>query len=378
MCFLCSRSRAIRVYATLLLLGSLLSAGEVLADGDSRIKDLAKLQGTTREPLSGVGLVVGLNGSGDPSGSDLVHNNIATLLEKHGVTVPPSISTKNVAAVMVSASLDPNAPFGSTVDVKVSSYLEAGSLEGGTLIMTPLMDHKGRLCVLAEGSVSIGGFNIKSGAGNSFRKNHAQVGTIPNGGIVKVELNGSFSNNNTVTWLLYQPDFSTAAQLAQTINSRYGMDLAKAGSAASVQVAIPEDFQENPVAFIADMGKLNTAFDMPAKVVVNERTGTIIVGKNVKLREAAVAHGTLKVVVNTFYDVSQPRAFSRGGETVVTPEVNTDVQDKDARVLRVPDTSTVADVVGVLNDIGASPRDIIAILEALKRAGSLQAELEIM
>lgn len=373
-----SNSKVINISGIILLLVTLMSAGSVLGVGESRIKDLAKLQGTTREPLSGVGLVVGLNGSGDSSGSELVHNNIASLLEKHGVTVPPSISTKNVAAVMVSAMLDPNAPLGSTVDVKVSSYLEASSLEGGTLIMTPLMDHKGRLTVLAEGSVSIGGFNIKSGANNSFRKNHAQVGTIPNGGIVKVELDGNFAQNNIVTWLLVQPDFSTADQMAQTINSRYGMELAKANSSASVQVMIPDGFKANPVSFVADMGKLNTTFDMPAKVVVNERTGTIIVGKNVKLREAAVAHGTLKVVVSTYYDVSQPGAFSRVGDTVVTPDVNTDVQDKDARVLRVPDTSTVADVVGVLNDIGASPRDIIAILEALKRAGSLQAELEIM
>ncbi len=244
--------------------------------------------------------------------------------------------------------------------------------------MTPLMDHKGALCVLAEGSVSIGGFNIKSGPGNSFRKNHAQVGTIPNGGIVKVELGGSFTRNNSITWLLVQPDFLTADQMATTINARYGMDLAMAQNASSVQVTIPEGYRKNPVSFVADMGKLSTTFDMPAKVVVNERTGTIIVGKNVKLREAAVAHGTLKVVVSTYYDVSQPTAFSRTGETVVTPDINTDVQDKDARVLRVPDTSTVADVVGVLNDIGASPRDIIAILEALKRVGSLQAELEIM
>ncbi len=371
-------SKMIKVLGSVLLMCSIMNASVALGVGESRIKDLAKLQGTTREPLSGVGLVIGLNGSGDSAGSDLVHNNIAALLEKHGVTVPPSISTKNVAAVMVSAMLDPNAPLGSTVDVKVSSYLEASSLEGGTLIMTPLMDHKGRLSVLAEGSVSIGGFNIKSGANNSFRKNHAQVGTIPNGGIVKVELGGTFAKNNSITWLLVQPDFSTADQMAQTINNRYGMELARANSSAAVQVKIPEGFQGNPVSFVADMGKLNTSYDMPAKVVVNERTGTIIVGKNVKLREAAVAHGTLKVVVSTYYDVSQPRAFSRSGETVVTPDVNTDVQDKEARVLRVPDTSTVADVVGVLNDIGASPRDIIAILEALKRVGSLQADLEIM
>lgn len=357
----------------------------ILADGgaragkiESRIKDLAHLQGTTREPLSGVGLVIGLNGTGDPAGSELVHNNLATALEKHGVTVPHDFASKNVAAVFVTATLDPNYSTGSTIDVKVSSYLGAGSLEGGTLLMTPLMDHLGRLCVLAEGAVSIGGFNIKSGAGNSFRKNHAQVGTIPNGGIVKVELGGQFTRNNTVTWLLSQPDFSTADQMAQTINRNFGQDLAKASNAAAVVVTVPADFREDPVPFVAQMGKLSTSFDVPAKVVVNERTGTIIVGRDVKLREAAVAHGTLKVVVNTYYDVSQPKAFSQGGQTVTVPDVNTDVQDKDARVLHVPDTSTVADVVGVLNDIGASPRDIIAILEALKRAGSLQADLETM
>ncbi len=362
-----------------LALTLLLLAGSVQAsDHTARIKDMARLQGTTPEPLSGVGLVIGLNGTGDPAGSELVHHNIAAALEKHGITVPPNLATKNVAAVWVSGSMDPNAPVGSTVDVKVSSYLEAASLEGGTLLMTPLVDYQNRPCVLAEGSVSIGGFNIKSGAGNSFRKNHAQVGTIPNGGIVKVSLGGDFVQNESCTWLLLQPDFTTADRLAGSINHEFGDGVAKALSSSEVSVSIPERYQDNPVRFVAAMGNLEAGFDNVAKVVVNERTGTIIVGKNVKLREAAVAHGTLKVVVNTHFDVSQPRAFSRGGQTVVVPDVNTEVQDKEARVLRVPDTSTVADVVGVLNDIGASPRDIIAILEALKRAGSLQADLEIM
>lgn len=347
-------------------------------DHSARIKDLARLQGTTPEPLSGVGLVIGLNGSGDPVGSDLVHHNIAAALEKHGITVPANMGTKNVAAVWVTASMDPNAPVGSTVDVKVSSYLEAGSLEGGTLLMTPLVDYQNRPCVLAEGSVSIGGFNIKSGAGNSFRKNHAQVGTIPNGGIVKVSLGDGFIQNDRCTWLLVQPDFHTADMLAGSINHEFGQGVAMARSASEVEVQIPGEFRDNPVRFVATMGALRAGFDNVARVVVNERTGTIIVGKNVKLREAAVAHGTLKVVVNTHYDVSQPRAFADGGNTVVVPDVNTEVQDREARVLRVPDTNTVADVVGVLNDIGASPRDIIAILEALKRSGSLQADLEIM
>lgn len=364
---------------TLIMAGLILSQGALASAGqEARIKDMARLQGTTPEPLSGVGLVIGLNGSGDPAGSELVHYNIASALEKHGITVPPNLATKNVAAVWVTATMDPNAPVGSTLDVKVSSYLEAGSLEGGTLLMTPLVDYQNRPCVLAEGSVSIGGFNIKSGAGNSFRKNHAQVGTVPNGGIVKRSLGGGYVHDGYCTWLLLQPDFATADRLAGSINREFGEGVAMATSSSEVQVRIPADYQENPVRFVATMGRLEAEFDQVAKVVVNERTGTIIVGKNVKLREAAVAHGTLKVVVNTHYDVSQPRAFSRGGETVVVPDVNTEVHDKEARVLRVPDTSTVADVVGVLNDIGASPRDIIAILEALKRAGSLQADLEIM
>ena len=363
------------ILGTGLLLGAC-SAGA--ADHMARIKDMARLQGTTPEPLSGLGLVIGLNGTGDPAGSELVHHNIAAALEKHGITVPANMATKNVAAVWVTGTMDPSTPVGSTIDVKVSSYLESGSLEGGTLLMTPLVDYQNRPCVLAEGSVSIGGFNIKSGAGNSFRKNHAQVGTIPNGGIVKVSLGGDFIHGDRCTWLLMQPDFSTADQLASSINREFGSGVAQARSASEVEVKVPESYRENPVRFVATMGNLQAGFDNVAKVVVNERTGTIIVGKNVKLREAAVAHGTLKVVVNTHYDVSQPRAFSRVGETVVVPDVNTEVQDKEARVLRVPDTSTVADVVGVLNDIGASPRDIIAILEALKRSGSLQADLEIM
>ncbi len=371
-----TRARIIGMLAVLALLLSPAPGGAM--DNMARIKDMARLQGTTPEPLSGLGLVIGLNGTGDPAGSELVHHNIAAALEKHGITVPANMGTKNVAAVWVTATMDPGTPVGSTIDVKVSSYLESGSLEGGTLLMTPLVDYQNRPCVLAEGSVSIGGFNIKSGAGNSFRKNHAQVGTIPNGGIVKVSLGGSFIQNNTCTWLLTQPDFSTADQLAGSINREFGAGVAQARSASEVTVRVPEPYRENPVRFVAAMGNLEAGFDNVAKVVVNERTGTIIVGKNVKLREAAVAHGTLKVVVNTHYDVSQPRPFSRLGQTVVVPDVNTEVQDKEARVLRVPDTSTVADVVGVLNDIGASPRDIIAILEALKRSGSLQADLEIM
>jgi len=232
--------------------------------------------------------------------------------------------------------------------------------------------------VLAQGSVSIGGFNIKSGANNSYRKNHTQAGVVTNGGTVKVPLGGHFEVDGHLSWLLHSPDFSTSNQVARAINRAFGGQVAVAHDAERIDVTLPAVYQSDPVGFIADMGALTARSDAVARVVLNERTGTIIVGKNVHLAEAAVAHGNLKVIVSTYYDVSQPSSFSKRGRTVVTPEVNTDVSDREAHVLRVPETSTVADVVSVLNDMGASPRDIIAILEALKRAGSLQAELILM
>ncbi len=369
-------TKRIIVPGLLLLLAATTAAQ---AGGESRIKDLAYLEGTTNEPLVGYGLVVGLNGTGDSASAENTSNSIATLLEKLDVTVNPAdLKAKNVAAVIVTGNLDPNLSAGGKIDVKVNSLNDATSLEGGHLIMTPLRAADGTLCVLAQGSVSIGGFNIKSGANNSFRKNHTQAGLVTNGGTVKVALGGHFIENGRLAWLLRSPDFNTASAVAKSINREFGHDVARARDAQRIDVVLPDQFRGDPVSFVAGMSILTSASDAVARVVVNERTGTIIVGKNVKLKEAAVAHGTLKVVVSTYYDVSQPTALSRTGETVVVPDVNTDVAEKDAHVLRVPDTSTVADVVGVLNDIGASPRDIIAILEALKRAGSLQAELVLM
>ena len=368
---------AYRILSALLLMA--LAGSAHASDTDSRIKDMARLSGTTAEPLVGYGIVVGLNGTGDGSNSQMTINSLASMLEKLDVTVDAALlKPKNVAAVIVTGNLDPNVNPGSKIDVTVESMNDASSLEGGRLIMTPLKAHDGTLCVLAQGAISIGGFNIKGGAGNSFRKNHSQAGIIPNGGIVKKELGGSFISNGNVSWLLHSPDFTTAAEIAKAINKSFGSSIARATDAASVEVTIPAEFQSQPVMFVAEMGEIRARSDAPARVVLNERTGTIIVGKNVILKEAAVAHGNLKVVVNTTYGVSQPSSFSDRGRTVVTPNVKTDVQDREARVLRVPNTSTVADVVGVLNDIGASARDIIAILEALKQAGSLQADLILM
>ncbi len=373
-----SRIRSRRRQAFLALVVLICAAGSAAQD-EIRIKDLAILEGTAREPLVGYGIVVGLNGTGDSANAEMTMNSLATLLEKMDVTVDPlALKPKNVASVMVTARLDPNANVGSMLDVVVSSVNDASSLEGGLLMMTPLRAVDGTICALAQGSVSIGGFNIKSGEGNSFRKNHAQAGIIPNGGTVKVPLQGQYLRDGAVNWLLHNPDFSTAAEVARAINLDFGVELAKAQDSQRIEVRLTPEQQNNPVDFIARMGEIPARSDGVARVVMNSRTGTIIVGKNVKLTEAAVAHGTLKVVVNTTYGVSQPNPFSKTGDTVVVPQTDTTVTDREARVLYVPQTNTVADVVSVLNEIGASPRDIIAILQALKQAGSLQAELILM
>lgn len=345
----------------------------------SRIKDLATLEGIDPEPLLGYGLVVGLGGTGDGQTAAFTVNSLAAMLERLGVTVDPlTLKLKNVAAVVVTARLESSAAVGSPFDVTVSSLGDASSLEGGQLIMTPLKGANGLVYGLAQGAVSIGGFNIRSGANNSFRKNHSTVGMIPNGAKVTTSLTRPFVQGGKVAWLLHHPDFSTAAAVAAAINQAFGAGSARPVDAQRVEADLPATLAAQPVDFIARMGELSASADAPARVVINERTGTIIVGEHVVLKEAAVAHGNLKIEIKTVYDVSQPAPFSRTGETTVTPDVNTTVMDHEAQVLHVPASSTVADVVAVLNDIGASPRDIIAILQALKQAGALQADLLIM
>lgn len=366
-----------RTRRTLVALLALLVA--VPALGSSRIKDLAAVEGMEREPLLGYGLIVGLSGTGDGQTSQFTVNSLVSMLERLDVTVDPSlIKLKNVAAVLITAQADPNNAPGSSVDVTVSSLGDASSLEGGVLIMSPLKGVDGEIYAVAQGPVSIGGFNVSSGAGNSFRKNHATVGRIPGGAKVERRIPGAFVTGNAMAWLLHSPDFSTAQRVTDSINRVFGGSCARAMDAQRIAVTVPESFVELPVDFIARMGELSAESDQVARVVINERTGTIIVGEGVVLHEAAVAHGTLKVVIKTTYDVSQPNSFNESGRTVVTPNVVTDVQEKDASVLYVPRTGTVQDVVGVLNEAGATPRDIIAILQALKQAGALQAELVIM
>ncbi len=370
-----------RVWAkrTLLFALVLLVATAAGASQSSRIKDLAALAGAEQEPLLGYGLVVGLNGTGDGQSAAFTTNSLVSMLERLDVTVDPAIiKLKNVAAVLLTAKAQPGSMPGGRIDVTVSSVGDAASLEGGMLVMSPLKGADGKAYAIAQGPVSIGGFNVSGGAGNSIRKNHSTVGMIPNGAKIEVPLPGGFFQDGKMAWQLHSPDFSTSQRVAEAINRVFGASTARAVSNQRIDVNVPLSFHEQPVDFIARMGDLPAVSDQVARVVINERTGTIIVGEGVVLKEAAVAHGNLKVVIKTSYDVSQPNSFNESGRTVVTPSVIADVQEKEASVIHVPETGTVSDVVAVLNEVGASPRDIIAILQALKQAGALQAELVIM
>lgn len=368
------RTRFTTLFALVLLAATAAGAAQ-----SSRIKDLASLAGAEQDPLLGYGLVVGLNGTGDGQSAAFTTNSLVSMLERLDVTVDPAmIKLKNVAAVLLTAYVQPGTTPGARIDVTVSSVGDASSLEGGMLIMSPLKGADGRAYAIAQGPVSIGGFNVSGGANNSIRKNHSTVGRIPNGAKIEVPLPGGFYEAGMMAWQLHNPDFATSQRVAEAINMVFGASTARAVSSQRVDVNVPLSFHEQPVDFIARMGELSAVSDQVARVVINERTGTIIVGEGVVLKEAAVAHGNLKVVIKTSYDVSQPNSFNESGRTVVTPNVIADVQEKEASVIHVPQTGTVADVVSVLNEVGASPRDIIAILQALKQAGALQAELVIM
>ena len=365
----------------LTLLPALLVAAAVepaRARGPERLKDIARFDDENAVPLIGTGLVIGLAGSGDGTGFSASIEALARNLERLGVTVDPNgLRTKNVAMVQVTATVRSRARSGSRFDVTVSSIGDAKSLEGGTLLAAALTGvTDGVVYGVASGQVSIGGFNIEGGANNRIQKNHATVGLVTAGGQVVRRLPGAAPEDH-VGLLLNHPDRTTASNLARAINEEFP-GAARAEDAGYVRVELPDAWAHDVVGFQAQLEDIRTEIDSKARVVVNERTGTIVVGGNVRLREAAVAHGSLNIEIRTRYRVSQPNSFNESGETVVVPDVQTFVNDQEAHVLRLPDTTTVQDIVDVLNGMGASPRDIIAMLQALKAAGSLQAELEVM
>lgn len=355
---------------------SIVPAWAAPAAVSTRIKDVAKVQGVRANQLVGYGLVVGLAGTGDSTKNIQTMQSIANMLKNFGVTVTTAqLQSKNVAAVMVTAQLPPFFKPGDTIDITVSSMGDAKSIQGGTLLQTPLKAGNGQVYAVAQGAVFTGGFSTGRG-GSSQQKNFPTVGTTPNGAIVERDVPTQLENNGNVSLALAQPDFTTASRIADAVNNRFG-SIAFARDPGTVQVAVPPDYRSELVNFISELEELPVVPDNAAKVVINERTGTIVMGGNVTIDEVAIAQGALSIKISKSTDISQPPPLSNG-TTAAASNTNVSVKEDEAHIVTLPATSSVSDVVNALNAIGATPRDIISILQAMKAAGALHADLQII
>ena len=300
------------------------------------------------------------------------------MLEKMGIVVnPDDVKVDNVAAVMVTADLPAFAKVGTRMDVLVSSIGNAENLQGGTLLMTPMKAPDGEVYAVAQGPLSIGGFSFGGDAGGGVQKNHLTAGQIPGGALIEREVPFDLVSRDSVDLVLAKPDFTTSIRMARSIDAGVGTGLAEAVDAGTVRVEIPENMKDNLVAFIANIEHLEVAPDVAAKIIMNERTGTVVMGGNVKISAVAIAHGNLSVVIKEQPVASQPLPFS-AGETVVLPQTEVEVKEGKSKLILIPEGPNIEEVVSGLNSIGVTPRDLIAILQAIKAAGALQAELEII
>lgn len=342
-----------------------------------RIKDIATFSGVRDNQLIGYGLVVGLQGTGDKKDSVFTLSSMKNMMDRMGVGVDASkLKIKNVASVMVTARMPVSAKPGTRLDVTVSSVGDATSLMGGVLLQTALKGVDGKIYSLAQGPLTVGGFSA-SGRAASTSKNVATVGIIPGGGIVERAIPFEFNQQNTLTLNLRVGDFSTAQQIAERLNTAMGGRFARAVDATSVTMNIPPQYRNNLVPLMASVENLDINPDTAAKVVVDEKTGTVVLGRDVRISRAAVAHGNLQITVQESEQVSQPGPFSQGGQTVVTPQTETDVRE-EVRHLMMVEGATLQELVDGLNAIGATPRDLISILRTLQASGSLHADLEVI
>jgi flagellar P-ring protein FlgI len=345
--------------------------------GASRLKDIASVQGVADTPLIGYGLVVGLNKTGDRRQTVFSAQTLANMLERFGIAVAPGeIKIENVAAVLVTAQMGPYAQAGGRMDVTASSIGDARSLQGGTLMPTPLRGPDGRVMALAQGSLSIGGFGA-GGDDNSVSVNHLTVGRVPGGALVQEARAWVPPAGGVLRLALHEPDFVSASRVARAINMELGGNTARVIDAGSVAVMVPADYQSALPDLIARLEPLPVIMDVAARVVINERTGTVVMGGDVRLGAAAVAHGNLSVRIATQYEVSQPAPLSQGKTTVV-PQTELDVNEGDSKLVTLDAGATLGDVVRALNVLGVTPRDIIAVMQALKAAGALRAEIVIL
>ena len=341
-----------------------------------RLKDIASFSGVRDNQLVGYGLVVGLGGTGDKKDSTFTMRSMVNMLEKMGVQVDPrQMKPKNVAAVMVTAKMPVSAKPGTQLDITVSSLGDATSLLGGVLIQTPLKGVDGNVYAIGQGSLTVGGFTITGEQGRA-QKNITTVGRLPGGAIVERGIPFEFNSQDTLSLTMHAPDFSTTNQVVQRINGALGGNFASAPDVGTIKLQVPSDFRGNIVPLMASLENIEITPDGAAKVVVDEKTGTIILGRDVRISRVAVAHGSLQVTVQENLDVSQPGPFS-GGTTVVTPSTDITARE-ERRNLNIMEGATLQELVDGLNSVGATPRDLISILRAMKTAGALHAQLEVI
>lgn len=386
----------------------------------ARIKDIAHVQGVRDNQLMGYGLVVGLDGTGDVGRAELTVQTISSMLSRNNIKIDKKLlQARNVAAVVITADLPPFANSGQRIDVTVSSLGNARSLQGGTLLMTPLKGVDGRVYALAQGPLSVGGYGVEGSNGNSQVKNHLNVGRIPNGALIERSVAIDLSAKEEVRLNLYAPDFTTSVEMARVISDAFTEKkppepepeatppaegegagaaeapptpepepiqppepfdgIAVAVDASTVRVQIPEKWRAHVPQFIAFIERLDVERDSVARVVINERTGTVVLGGKVRVKEVAIAHGNLNVTISTQFNPSQPAPFTVQGNanTVVTPDERVSAVEQPGQLHLVKGGATIADVVSGLNAIGVTPRDLIAILQAMKAAGALDAQIEI-
>ena len=347
--------------------------------GDTiRVKDLGKLQGWRENALIGYGIVTGLAGTGDSPSSRTTRQALSNVFSQFNLTVPPDqMQSRNVAVVMVTASLTPFAREGDTLDIAVTSAGDARSLVGGSLLLTPLKGANGRVYALAQGALSVGGYRYDA-IGNVVQKNHPTVGSVPSGATVEIgirDLAGTAQPN--VTFVLHDPDYTTASRVAMAINSQLGESVAEARDASGIDIQIPETLRERPVAFLARLESVMVEPDRRAKVVINERTGTVVTGGDVRISRIALSHGDLRVTVTQQTYASQPGLVVNPGagiRTALVTNAHIDV-DESGGTGYVAAGNTVADLVQTLARLKTNTRDIISILRAVKAAGALHADL---
>jgi flagellar P-ring protein precursor FlgI len=358
---------------------ALLTQASTMAAG-TRLKDLAAIEGVRENQLVGYGIVVGLNGTGDKRQTVFSAQTLTNVLQRMGVAVnPAAILVRNTAAVMVTAALPPFAQPGTKIDISVAAVGDANNLQGGLLILTPLRAANGQVYAVAQGSVVTGGF-VAGRGGNNQTVNHPTAGRVPEGAIVE-QAPPTVEPGSVLRLQLHDADFTTAARIVQAVNKSLGSGgaIASAKNSGLVEIQIPPKFQNSAVEFIAQVESIQVDPDVPARIVINEKTGTVVLGSDVRISPVSILHGNLTVEIQTSYAVSQPAPFSGpGAQTVVVPQVGVGVKEDKARDVVLKEGASVDELVRALIAIGSTPRDIIAILQNLKAAGALNATIEVL